>query len=310
MKKIIIPILPLLMLTNCGGTDNLNELSILSPTGAPSLCFYSYANNEKFITTSNPQNGIIPMFIKGEYDVIVAPTQGGLNQIINQKVNYQIAATITFGNFYIISTGRDSDNEMNAGDKVLLFQENDLPGRIFNFLYGDLNLWTYSVASAALTKSVIENNGILKDETNIEFDYIFTAEPVVTTTNSTIFKNVQNDFNNKTDGKILTQASIFIKKNANRTKVLSFLNKIKSDVDKCLINPSIVQTSLEALGSPEAQQGKYGVSGAIAKKIIENGNKFSLGFQNAFDIKNDLQQFVDLFPNLNLGILNEEIFYK
>ena len=94
--------------------------------------------------------------------MIVAPTHGGMGKLINEGANYTIAATITFGNMYIVSMGTDSDNELNAGDRVLYFQKNDLPGKVFDYLYGDLNLSTYDVAGAADTKNVIENHGILR----------------------------------------------------------------------------------------------------------------------------------------------------
>ena len=83
-------------------------------------------------------------------------------QVINKNANYQIAATITFGNMYILSTGRDEDGIMNEGDKVLFFQENDLPGKVFKYLYGDLKLDAIAVGSTQETKSIIENDGIMK----------------------------------------------------------------------------------------------------------------------------------------------------
>ena len=143
-------------------TKSISDLKILAPTGAPAVAFYNYATNPNFETTSNPQTGLIPMFSQDNYNIIVAPTHGGLMQVINMNKNYQIAATITFGNMYIVSMGTDSDNELNSGDRVLFFQKNDLPGKVFNYLYGDLNLSTYDVAGAQETKNVIENHGILR----------------------------------------------------------------------------------------------------------------------------------------------------
>ena len=143
-------------------TKSISDLKILAPTGAPAVAFYNYATNPNFETTSNPQTGLIPMFSQDNYNIIVAPTHGGLMQVINMNKNYQIAATITFGNMYIVSMGTDSDNELNSGDRVLFFQKNDLPGKIFEYVYGDLELNTYAVENANNTKLVIENKGILR----------------------------------------------------------------------------------------------------------------------------------------------------
>lgn len=136
---------------------DFSTFKIVCPTGAPAVAFYNYALNENFETAAP-----IPQFLTNKYDVIVAPTHGGMDKLINANANYQIAATITFGNMYILSTGRDADNIMNKGDKVLYFSQTDLPGKVFNYLYGSLELDAYAVPSAADTKSIIENNGTMK----------------------------------------------------------------------------------------------------------------------------------------------------
>lgn len=143
-------------------TQSFSDLRIIAPTGAPAVAFYNYATNANFSTTGNPATALIPMFGNDNYDIIVAPTHGGLMQVINNNKNYQIAASITFGNMYIVSMGTDADETLNEGDKVLYFQKNDLPGKVFNYLYGDMNLFTYDVAAASDTKNVIENHGILR----------------------------------------------------------------------------------------------------------------------------------------------------
>ena len=142
--------------------SSYESLKILAPTGAPSIAFYSFAESENFTTTTNPQEGLIPMFKTNTYDVIVAPTHGGLTQIVKQNAKYKIAATITYGNFYIVATGHDEDGILNEGDKVLIFQENDVPGKVFKYVYGDLNLDLTAVNAVSDTKLVIENGGILK----------------------------------------------------------------------------------------------------------------------------------------------------
>lgn len=136
---------------------DFSSLKIICPTGAPAVAFYNYALSDNFETAAP-----IPQFMTNNYDVIVAPTHGGMDRLINANANYKIAATITFGNMYILSTGRDADNTMNKGDRVLYFSENDLPGKVFNYLYGDLELDSYAVPAASDTKIIIENNGTMR----------------------------------------------------------------------------------------------------------------------------------------------------
>ena len=137
-------------------------LKVLSPTGAPAFAFYTLAGSSNFVTSSDPSKGVIPFFQNNTYDIIAAPTQGGMKQIVKMNANYKIAATITFGNFYLLKTGRDANETLSKGDRVCIFQQNDLPGQIFNLLYGDLELNITAVNGASDTKTVILNNGTVR----------------------------------------------------------------------------------------------------------------------------------------------------
>ena len=137
--------------------ESFADLKIVCPSGAPAVAFYNHAQDSNFETAAP-----IPTLLGNNYQVVVAPTHGGMDKLINANANFQLAATITFGNMYILSTGRDKDGVMNRGDKVLFFQENDLPGKVFKYLYGDLGLKTVAVSDAQSTKNIIENDGIMK----------------------------------------------------------------------------------------------------------------------------------------------------
>lgn len=275
------------------------DLKVVSPTGAPAVGLYSFASklNSLFFTSSNPATGVIPMFQSQEYDVIVAPTDSGLNQILNLGANYKIAATITFGNFYIVSMGTDADNTLNNGDKVVIFQENGIPGKTFRYLYGDLELTTISVASAADTKLIIQNGGVYDE---VAYDYVLTAEPVMSSLNKTAFIDIQKAFKEKSGGKLMTQASVFLKNGLVSEKADKFLYGLKTNIETGLNNPDLIKSGIESVGSTEAQQSAFGVPGAMAKKVGTN-NGFNLGFKFAYEIKEDIKQFVNLIsPDINI----------
>lgn len=318
MKTKLITLLSILGTALCLSSCNSNStdsdyktLKILAPTGGPAVALYNFGLNENFETTSNPAQGLIPMFKTNNYDVIIAPTQGGLTQIVKQQANYKIAATITFGNFYLVATGKDDNETLDRGDSVLIFQENDVPGKVFNYVYGDLGLDVTAVAAVSDTKLVIENGGVLKiDETTTkEFDYIYTAQPVVAVTNSSVFANVQDAFKEKSSGKSITQASIFVNNNANRSKVDALLAKIKNDIEAGLQDQTLIRNAINLVGSTQLQQAKFGVPAFYAAMITGENNGFSLGYKNAKDIKDEIQSFVNLLTNNTLGELSEEVFY-
>ncbi len=279
--------------------DYTIRMNVVSPTGAPSIGLYSFAEawNGKFFTSSSPSTGVIPMFQSQEYAAIVAPTDSGLNQIMNLGAQYKIAATITFGNFYIVSFGRDADATLNDGDKIVIFQENGIPGKTFKYLYGDLNLTITAVADAPVTKQIIENNGVFND---VSYDYILTAEPIMSATNKTAFIDIQEAFATKSGGKLMTQASIFIRNNVEKEMADEFLFAVKDSIEAGIANPNLIKDKIETLGSTDAQQGAFGVPGAMAKKVMTN-NGFNLGFKFVDEIKDDIKEFVRLIdPSVKL----------
>ena len=278
-------------------SDYTLDLNVLAPTGAPAIGLYQFATSEKLTTTTNPQTGLMPMFRSNEYDVIVAPTHGGLNQVLNQGANFKLAATITYGNFYIVSMGTDTDNILNQGDKIIIFQENDIPGKVFNYLYGDLNLSVTAVAAASDTKLILSQNGVYD---GVQYDYVYTAEPVMSASNKTAFINVQDAFKEKSGNKLMTQASVFVRNDVESIKVDKFLSVLKKGIEDGLNNPDLIKTEIEKLGSAAEQQNKFGVPGAMAKKVSLN-NGFGLGFKAASEIKEDIRTFVNIVnPNMEL----------
>ena len=147
-----------------------------------------------------------------------------------------------------------------------------------------------------------------EEPSTIEFDYIFTAQPVVAATNSQIFKNVQEDFNNKHSIR-LTQASIFVKNDADSKNVDKFLAKVQADIVAGVATPTLIKAGIEQLGSTQEQQNKFGVPGAMAMKVTAASNGFSLGYENAYTIKEDISSFVNLLTNNALQNISDEVYY-
>ena len=139
MKKILPLLITALAIVGCANNNNPKtsssdeghgadvyytpgDFSIVSPTGAPALAFYNYATYSNFETNRVPTN-IVAMMNKGEKDVVVLPTNAGVQAIVNKNAPYLLAATITFGNFYIVSMNNDDNQVMDASDTILLFQK-------------------------------------------------------------------------------------------------------------------------------------------------------------------------------------------
>ena len=298
MKKNYLFLLSLLLLAGCNNknesvkdsTDTSFDVSIISPTGAPALAFYNYQNSDKYETNATPKNILATMTENGK-DIVVIDTISGLKAIDN-GAPYKIAASLTFGNFYLASTGNDDNNALDKDDKVIVFGENQTPDLLFKYLYGtDYNVsYVDSVATAA--KTLISGKTI---DTKEDVDYVFVAEPVLTNAlknnqNAKVYANIQDLYKEKTNGKELVQASLFVKNTTNEKGYKNFLSSLKKDVEDVIANSELMTTNDE-----EAFTSKYGIASSLARVTIAKNNAIGLGFKYALENKDNIANFCKLF---------------
>ena len=323
MKKYLSLIAVAVMLTACNTTNsssncncsNLPEydrstLSILTPTGAPALAFYKYAGNSKFETNAAPAT-ISGQMAAGSKDVIVLPTNAGVKAIVDNKAPYKLAATITFGNFYIASLNNDDNQVMDENDTILLFQKNNVPDKIFHYVYGDQfnNAVHYAADVSAVTQAVIA--GKYSDpDTGVEYvpNYVMIAEPALTNVMSkkdtvSVYADIQVKYKEKSNNQALFQASVFIKNDVNNTTALSFLESLRKDIEDVIADP----TKLSAGMSQEVSAAEvFGVAPQMAEKVLKKNNGMGLGFQRARANKEAVNTFLKLF---NIEDLDEEVYF-
>ena len=138
-----------------GTVQSALDLNVAVPSGAPAVAFYNHLSDSKLEVNSNANNVIAYLSdATSNKDVVVVPTNAGL-AAINKGANYKIAATITFGNFFLLSTGNDNNDKLDKGDKVLAFQENGVAGKLFQYVYGDKELDVTYLADAVSVKNYI-----------------------------------------------------------------------------------------------------------------------------------------------------------
>ncbi|MBO4668292.1 MAG: hypothetical protein J5666_09265, partial [Bacilli bacterium] len=254
---------------------------------------------------SQANNVIAYLTSASSKDIVVAPTNAGIQAIVNKGANFKVAAVITFGNFFVVSTGRDQDSEMNSGDKILAFQENGVAGLLFKYLYGDLGLDVTYLADVQAVRTEI-----LTSETN-KYDYVFLAQPVVNAILSQksgygIYTNSQMDYTRKTNGLSITQAAIFVNNNADQAKVDLFLKMIKKEIEELKEDPSILSLKTQDV-SDEAFASKVAGTKTLITKLISNQNQIGIGFEYAYEYKESIDSFIN---TLGLNETNEEIYWR
>ena len=321
MKKYLSLIAVALALTACNtnssnqgtGEFDRTSLSIITPTGAPALAFYNYSSSERFETNSNPAEGIIPQMVTGQKDVVVLPTNAGMQAILNKKAEYQIAATITFGNFYLISMNNDTNKTLDADDTILLFQKGNVPDKVFHYVYGDDYNSNIHYVSAVSDAAAAVNAGFFADaETgnNIVPNYVLLAQPVLTTVLNknadkgyAVYADMQAKYKEKSNNQALFQASVFVKKSLDRKVVTSFLDSLKADIDAAIKNPEVIQ---EALKDAQDAQTVYGIAPVMATTVTKNNNGMGLGFERAINNKEAVETFLKLF---GIEGFDEEVYF-
>lgn len=317
MKKLLSLIAVALLLAGCNQkTYDRSALSIITPTGAPALAFYNYSTNDNFETNGNPAKGIIPQMVSGQKDVVVLPTNAGIQAIRNKNANYQIAATITFGNFYLVSLNNDTNDQLDADDTILLFQKDNVPDKIFHYVYGDsLNSAIHFAGpeDTVATAAAAANAGSFVDSVSGERlvpNYVLLAQPVlknVLKANASkgykVYADMQTKYKEKSNGLPLFQASVFVKKTVERETAKDFLESLKKDINGAIKDPSVFTKTLQ---SNTETNTLYGIDPAVAEAVTKDNNGMGLGFEYAKDNKEAVENFLKLF---NIEGLDEEIYF-
>ena len=307
MKKLTIFAIPLLLLSAC---SKPKDIQVICPTGAPAFAFYNHGQDANFETNTDPKNIVSMMNKSSDKQFVVIDTVSGIKAIKN-GAPYKLAASLTFGNFFIASTGKDDNDTMDAGDKIVLFNQNATPDLLFHYLYGN----TYDSGIEYVTNVQDAAKCLIAGKNQVtgsEIKYVFIAQPVLLNAlsknpNAKKYADIQALYKEKSSGKKMLQASLFIKNGTSKSAADKYLASIKEDVDKALANPDVIT---EALGSLSAEEvtAKFGVAPAMAVSAIKDNNGLGLGYEKSYTIKSDIDAFLKEVQSLEAT--SEEIYYK
>ena len=290
------------------------SINLLCPTGAPAAAFYTYANNSKFETNNVPTNIVGEMTSTSKYEAIVIDTTSGI-KAINNGAPYKLAATLTFGNFYLVSTSEENTT-IDANDNIVLFgTQAAVPYSIFHYLYDEIGLdsieFVTNVQNAAACL-VTGKNAV----TGNDVDWVFVAQPVLNNVlnnpNAVIHNknikiiNIQDEYKAKTNNKELMQASLFIKNSADKTTIDNFLSTLKEDITYGLANVDHMLEGYSKVTDANVFTAKFGVPLATLEAVLPT-NLLGLGYATASERIDEINSYIGLF---NMGEISEEIIYQ
>ena len=297
MKKVFLLSLIPLVLCGCGRKDKYKDLRFVVPTGAPAIAMSAFAEIKGFETVTDPST-IVPMMATEQIDVAVLPTNVGVTAINAKKVPYKLLCTITFGNLYVASTGKDDNSVMDADDYIVSFQQGAVPDKIFHYVYGtEFDSALHYVSGAADAAKCLKTGKNLADESK-QVDYVLLAEPALTkvletTPTASVYADLQALYKEKSEGLILTQASVFVRSALEEKVVKGAIYKtIEESVNQMIKKSSNITSYMEKVDDPATI---FGVEPEYAVKTMDAGNKMGIGCKLAFEIKDDINKFLTIF---------------
>ena len=297
MKKVFLLSLIPLVLCGCGRKDKYKDLRFVVPTGAPAIAMSAFAEIKGFETVTDPSS-IVPMMAAEQVDVAVLPTNVGVTAINAKKVPYKLLCTITFGNLYVASTGKDDNGVMDADDYIVSFQQGAVPDKIFHYVYGtQFDSALHYVSGAADAAKCLKTGKNLSDESK-QVDYVLLAEPALTkvletTPTASVYADLQALYKEKSEGLILTQASVFVRSALEEKAVKGAIYKtIEESVNQMIKKSSNITSYMEKVDDPATI---FGVEPEYAVKTMDAGNKMGIGCKLASEIKDDINKFLTIF---------------
>lgn len=308
-KKFITTLLIPVMLTGCSPRQSTLEVTVGCPAGAPALSLYDNIKDGKVeIVTPKAVSSLLAYMANGKKDAIIVPTNAGVDAI-KAGAEFKIAATLTFGNFYIASTGKDDNDTLDADDYLVCSQENNIVGLIFRAVYGTTYTNVHYVGDNPDAATCLAS-GINTFDSNAEVKYVVIAEPAMTNVmnkKATVkqVRDIQEDYKTKFGNSFITQASVFVNNKTSKNKIDSFLETLEGNVNQLLTNPDEILRVTQ--GMEETEISAYFATGdaALLRSVIDK-NSVSLGYNKASDIKNEIDQFL---TNLGKETTSEEIYY-
>lgn len=293
MKKIFSILLISLLVACTAKPLEWENLTILSPKGAPAIALVPLIQeNKDSIEFVDGTDVLSAELIKGEKDVIIAPVNLGAALSKKDSNPYRLYGIVTWGNLYLVS---NADVQLVSEEPIAIFGEQAVPGLVFNSLKDQLGQTFVSTAFNAVTDV---QGQLLSKSYNIGL----MAEPLVTATiakaktletplNLNVYKDLQLLWEEKTGFDNYPQAAIYIKADISDEK----LKQVEARLELMMAynielnnNPTILETDItEELAT---------TLGVPSSKILTQAwDRMNVNVVKAEENKEAIEAFLELF---------------
>ncbi len=175
MKKILVSLLLIIVLSLTACNNKKDKITILVPNGIPAI---AQSKMEHEMNSSNYQiervSGPAPLIAaitSKSHDIIIAPLNIGAN-LYNKDSDYQLAGVLTWNNLQIISKSEINLDNFTYST-ILAFGEGAIPEMIISYLLADYNPPTIDYSSNSAQESFL---AFMQNENSMAI----VSEPVTT----------------------------------------------------------------------------------------------------------------------------------
>lgn len=293
MKKIFSILLISLLVACTAKPLEWENLTILSPKGAPAIALVPLIQeNKDSIEFVDGTDVLSSELIKGEKDVIIAPVNLGAALSKKDSNPYRLYGIVTWGNLYLVS---NADVAIVESEPIAIFGEQAVPGLVFNSLKDQLGQTFVSTAFNAVT----DVQGQLLSKS---FNIGLMAEPLVTATiakaktletplNLNVYKDLQLLWEEKTGFDNYPQAAIYIKADISDEKLkqvearleLMMAYNIELNNNPTFLETDITEELATTLGVPSS------------KILTQAWDRMNVNVVKAEENKEAIEAFLELF---------------
>lgn len=293
MKRLL-PFAFIALLASCGGDAPQDDYVVkwATPTGAPTLAFYTEAENDNWFSSSTPASQVLPHFGDNAYDALVFDGTQALTNIKVNNRNYGLAKWISGGTFYVVSTKYQATDAAPASPKVMAFMKQGNISKAFRDLAK--NKWGWGTYPADSSENVLYGDAVsavqgqlasMLSAGSVEadpYDYYLVADPVYSAMSAQYKKaglplhtvyDLQAEFKALHDGADIPAAAIFVNKDsyaAHGKAIDSWLSAIQANINVVATDLNPVIDEVKKSDSEDGKSNpRFGISSS-ALTIVKN----------------------------------------
>ena len=295
MKKILVSLLFIIVLSLTACNNKKDKITVLVPNGTPAIAqskmeYEMDSSNYQIERVSGP-SPLIAAITSKSHDIIIAPLNIGAN-LYNKDAKYQLAGVLTWNNLQIISRSEINLDNFTYST-ILAFGEGAIPEMIISYLLADYNPPAIDYSASSAQESFL---AFMQNENSMAI----VSEPVTTIAKTEIeglyVYDLSDLWTEKTSLEKFPQAGVFVKEDLDIEVVEKYLTTLKSAALFTVLNPEETSSFCEELDSP------------FEKEVIKAAIPLSyISFHNADESIVEIEYFFNMILDFKGELIGDKL---